>query len=78
MTNQSNVESMSLQEIRAHAPARLTIRQAIAILGISPATFHRWREDGKIPGVITIGRSTKVEKAIFLDWIEDHMTGQSA
>jgi|LUMW01.1.fsa_nt_gb excisionase family DNA binding protein len=78
MTNQSNVESMSLQEIREHAPARLTIKQACAILGISPATFNRWREDGKVPGIIAIGRSVKVEKAVFLDWIEDHMTGQSA
>lgn len=78
MNNQSNIESMSLQEIRDRAPARLTINQVIAVLGISRATFHRWREDGKIPGVITIGRNISIEKAVFLDWVEDHMTGQSA
>ena len=68
---------MSLKELRKRAPARLTIKQALEILGISRMTLHRWREDGLVPGVIKIGRSVRIERDTLLDWIESGECGQT-
>lgn len=65
---------MSLSEIRQHAPGRLSIQQTATILGISLATFHRWREDGLVPGVIKIGRRTFIERDVLCQWLENQMT----
>ncbi len=65
---------MSLEDLRKKAPGRLSIKQAIAILGISETTFYRLREDGKIPGVFTLGRRTLIERDRLLDWMEKQMT----
>ena len=70
----SQYEFMSMDELRAHAPARLNIKEALAILRIGAATFYRLRDDDKIPGVFRVGRRTFIDRDRLLDWIEEGMT----
>ena len=70
----SNLQYMNIAELRQQAPARLSIREALIILQIGPATFYRLCNEGKIPGVFRIGRRTFIDRDRLLDWLEAEMT----
>lgn len=70
----SRLERMGIQQLRQHAPARLSIKEALAILRIGPATFYRLCDADEIPGIFRVGRRTFIDRDRLLDWIEERMT----
>lgn len=67
-------ENMSFEKLRLFAPARLSIKEAVSILRISEATFHRLYQDGTIPGIFKVGGRTFVDRDRLIGWMEADMT----
>ena len=63
MLTQSNI---SLDDL----PARLTLKQSAAALGISYAAFLRWIKDGRSPRIFRNGRTRFVRRDELIAFVE--------
>jgi excisionase family DNA binding protein len=55
----------------------LTAEEAAAMLRIPLPYFYRRVERGQIPGIISIGRTLRVNRETFLAWLAGHRTDMS-
>jgi predicted DNA-binding transcriptional regulator AlpA len=51
-------------------PLLLTARQAAALYGISPATWHRWNAGGRVPACVRIGTTVRWRRSELAAHIE--------
>lgn len=50
-------------------PELLRIPEAARLLGVRRQTIYRWAAEGKVPGLIRVGRTMRVNADVLRDWI---------
>lgn len=50
-------------------PELLRIPEAATLLGVRRQTIYRWAAEGKVPGLIRVGKTLRVNADVLREWI---------
>ncbi|WP_458116988.1 helix-turn-helix transcriptional regulator [Arthrobacter sp. D2-10] len=52
----------------------LTTNELVEELGIALQTYYNWRQEGRAPKAIQLGKTLKTSRADLNEWLEEHKT----